>query len=82
MMTTLNIFIAIAVIVCITWVLRALQKVQHLMTAENQQVLEDFNTARQRWLGARLVGLKRTRIFRQTTLGNMGIVAAALINRL
>ena len=61
---------------------RALQKVQHLMTPENQQVLEDFNTARKRWIGARLLGLKRTRIFRQTTLGNLGIVAAALINRL
>jgi hypothetical protein len=61
---------------------RALQRVQHLMTPENQRVLQDFNTARKRWLGARLVGLKRTRIFRQTTLGNLGIVAAALINRL
>ena len=38
--------------------------------------------ARRRWLGARLVGLKRTGIHRQTKLGNLGITLAALINRL
>jgi glycosyltransferase involved in cell wall biosynthesis len=62
--------------------LAALQRVRHLMTPENQQVLDDFMRARRRWLGARLVGLKRTGIHRQTKLGNLGITLAALINRL
>jgi glycosyltransferase involved in cell wall biosynthesis len=62
--------------------LSALQRVRHLMTPENQQVLDDFIRARKRWIGARLLGLKRTGIHRQTALGNLGITLAALINRL
>jgi hypothetical protein len=53
-----------------------------MMTTENQQVLDEFVSARQRWLGARLAGLRRTGIFRQTRLGNLGLITAALINRL
>jgi hypothetical protein len=60
----------------------ALQGVRHMMTPENQQVLDEFVSARQHWLGARLVGLRRTGIFRQTRLGNLGLITAALINRL
>jgi glycosyltransferase involved in cell wall biosynthesis len=62
--------------------INALQRVRHLMTPENQQVLDDFMRARRRWVGARLLGLKRTGIHRQTKLGNLGITLAALINRL
>ena len=47
------------------------------MTPENQQVLDEFIRARQRWVGARLVGLRRSGIFRQTLLGNIGIMLAA-----
>ena len=35
-----------------------------------------------RRLGARLLGLKRSGVFRQTRLGNLGIVVAVVINRL
>ena len=62
--------------------LKALRRVRHLMTPENRQVLDDFVSARQRWVGARLLGLWRTGIRRQTMLGNIGITLAALINRL
>ncbi len=62
--------------------LRALARVRHLMTPENQRVLDEFVSARQRWLGARLLGLRRAGIFRQTRLGNVGLTLAALINRL
>ena len=61
---------------------RALQRVRHLMTPANQRVLDDFVQARQRHLLSRLVGLRRVGIFRQTTLGNLGLTLAALINRL
>ena len=52
------------------------------MTPENRAVLDEFAAARQRWIGPRLVGLWRTGIHRQTLLGNIGIMLAALINRL
>jgi glycosyltransferase involved in cell wall biosynthesis len=62
--------------------LHALQRVRHLMTPTNQRVLDDFVQARQRRLLPRLVGLRRVGIFRQTTLGNLGLTLAAMINRL
>lgn len=62
--------------------LKALERVRHRMTPENQQVLDEFIAVRRRWLGARLPGLWRTGIRRQTLLGNIGIALAALINRL
>jgi glycosyltransferase involved in cell wall biosynthesis len=62
--------------------LRALQRVRHLMTAENQRVLDEFAQARQRRLPGRLLGLRQVGIFRQTGLGNLGLTVAALINRL
>ncbi|MCC6813494.1 MAG: hypothetical protein IT498_05560 [Rubrivivax sp.] len=45
-------------------------------------MLETFIAARQRSLPVRLLGLRRAGIFRQTLLGNAGLTAAALINRL
>ena len=62
--------------------LKALERVRHLMTPANQQVLDDFIGVRQRWIGARLYRLWRSGIHRQTMLGNIGITLAALINRL
>lgn len=62
--------------------LRALQRARHLMTPENQLVLDEFVSARQQWLLPRLIGLRRAGIFRQTTRGNLGLSVAALINRL
>ncbi len=62
--------------------LRALERVRDQLTPDNQRVLDEFARARQRRLPTRLVGLRRAGIFRQTWLGNLGITAAALINRL
>jgi len=62
--------------------LRALEHVRHLMTPENQRVLEEFSRARSQAVLPRLIGLRRVGIFRQTTLGNLGLTLAALINRL
>lgn len=61
---------------------RALQRVQHLMTPENQRILDAFVQARQRRLAYRLLELRRSGVFRQTLLGNLGLLAAATINRL
>lgn len=62
--------------------LRALERVYPLLTPENQRVLDTFVRARQRSLPQRLRGLREAGIFRQTLLGNLGLTAAALINRL
>jgi len=60
----------------------ALQRIRPMMTPENQRALDEFVQARQRWWGARLLGLKRSGIYRQTLIGNLGLALAALINRL
>ncbi|MBK7264433.1 MAG: glycosyltransferase family 2 protein [Rubrivivax sp.] len=62
--------------------LRALGRVRHLMTEENQRVLDQFAQARKRAIWARLPGLMRSGVFRQTLLGNLGLAVAALIKRL
>lgn len=61
---------------------RALQRVRHLLTPENRRVLDEFQQARSRHLLARLQGLRRAGVYRQSWRGNMGIVLASLINRL
>ncbi|MBH9553310.1 glycosyltransferase family 2 protein [Inhella sp. 4Y17] len=62
--------------------LSALDKVRHLITPENRKVLDEFKSLRKRWVGARLVRLRRSGIHRQTWVGNVGIALAALIRRL
>ena len=62
--------------------LRALQRVRPLLTPENQRVLDEFQRARRRHVLARLQGLHRAGVYRQTRRGNIGIVLASLINRL
>ena len=62
--------------------IRALEQVRPMMTVDNQKVLDEFVRARHRQLLPRLLGLKRTGIFRQTALGNLGLLVAATINRL
>lgn len=62
--------------------LLALERVRHLLTPENRRVLDDFKQARERRFIGRLMGLKRSGVFRQTRLGNLGLIVAATINRL
>lgn len=60
----------------------ALQKLQHRLTPENRITLERYASARQMRLFARLFHLKRSGIYRQTLLGNIGLVAAAIFKRI
>lgn len=60
----------------------SLREIEPLLTTENRLVLDDFSQARSRGFFQRLAGLKRTGVFRQTVLGNIGLVIAAAINRL
>lgn len=60
----------------------ALQKLDSYLTPENRRILSLFALARKRWLLPRLIGLKRSGIYRQTMLDNLGLLAAALSKKL
>ena len=61
---------------------RALQQVRHLMTPENQVIFDAFCTARNRWLIPRILGVMRSGVYRQTLLGNLGLMAAVVLKKL
>ena len=62
--------------------LTALSAHIHLLTATNQKMLDDFIQARQQSsLLKRLMLFKRSGIYRQTLLGNLGLFLGILLNR-
>lgn len=61
--------------------LKALVRMRHRFTQENQQVLDSVVNARSRWVGARLMGLRRCGLYRQSRLGQYGLWVAAMLNR-
>jgi glycosyltransferase involved in cell wall biosynthesis len=61
--------------------LKALMRVRDRFTLENQQVLDGVMHARSRWIGARLLGLYRCGLYRQSRLGQYGLWVAAVLNR-
>lgn len=60
----------------------ALERHRAHLTASNLQVLRQFTHAKQKALPARLVLLKRSGVYRQTLMGNLGLVFAAVFKRL
>jgi glycosyltransferase involved in cell wall biosynthesis len=61
----------------------ALRRVpNHLITPANRQILDLFATARNAGLPKRLAHLRRSGIYRQTLLGNLGLIAATVLNRI
>ena len=54
----------------------------HLLLPKNRAILELFADARSGSLPKRLYSLKRSGVYRQTLLGNLGLVAAAVLRRL
>lgn len=62
--------------------IRALQPLRLKLTPENRRILDQFSTARNQWLLPRLIGFKRSGIYRQTLLGNLGLVAAAIFKKI
>lgn len=59
-----------------------LRKLQHKLTPENRETLKRFSNARQMSLIPRLIQLKRSGIYRQTLLGNLGLIAAAIFRKI
>lgn len=62
--------------------LRALQRLEDRLTPDNREILQRFSAAREQPLTARLRGLKESGVYRQTLLGNLGLLAAAIFNKL
>ena len=60
----------------------ALETTRAHLTAENQRRLDDYSKARQGGLFARLAALRRSGVYRQTWLGNLGLVAAVILKKL
>jgi glycosyltransferase involved in cell wall biosynthesis len=61
--------------------LEALSACKHLLTNSNQQALDDFIEARQSSLIKRLSLFKRSGIYRQTLVGNLGLLLGVLLNK-
>jgi glycosyltransferase involved in cell wall biosynthesis len=60
----------------------SLSKISHRLTKENLKTLGDFTQARDGTLPQRLLKLKRSNVYRQTLLGNIGLVAACILKKL
>lgn len=62
--------------------LKALVPLKHLLTKENLAILELFEEARQAVLPRRMYLMGKSGIYRQTLPGNLGLAAAAILQRL
>lgn len=61
---------------------QALQKHQHRLTGENARIFSLFANARQRSLPMRLLQLKRSGVFRQSRLDNLGLVLVTILGKI
>lgn len=61
--------------------IHALDSMGHRLGEEQRHTLALFKKARQQCLPARITSLYRARLYRQTLLGNLGFVFAALLNK-
>jgi len=60
----------------------ALRRLEDHLTPTNREILRRFSEAREQPLPARLRHLRSAGVYRQTLLGNLGLLAAALFNKL
>lgn len=60
----------------------ALRTLSHRLTPENLEMMESFAKAREMSLIPRLIHLKRSGFYRQTLLGNLGLIAAAVFRKI
>jgi len=61
---------------------QALQQVRDSLVPEYQRTLDEFCTARNRWLMPRIWGIKKSGVYRQTMMGNLGLIAATVLKKL
>lgn len=62
--------------------IEALRRLGHRLTPENRTILEQFDIARNGGPFQRVIGLKRSGIYRQTLLGNLGLLVAAIFRKI
>ena len=62
--------------------IESLQAIRSRLTPDNQKILDQFSEARDQGLVSRLIGLKQSGIYRQTVLGNLGLIAAAIFKKI
>lgn len=62
--------------------IKALEKLHNQLTDENRAVLNRFIDARNCSLAPRLLRFQQSGIYRQTLPGNLGLIAAAVFNRI
>lgn len=62
--------------------IEALQSLRSHLTTENQEILDRFSEARNHTIVFRLIGLKRSGVYRQTLFGNLGLIAAAIFKKI
>ncbi len=60
----------------------ALMTKKNLLSKENQEILDEFDKARNSHLISRITGLWKIGIYRQTFLGNLGLILAVILNKL
>ena len=62
--------------------IQALNSIREILTPENQVILDLFSATRQKSLLPRLNGLIQCGVYRQTFLGNMGLIVAAIFRKI
>jgi hypothetical protein len=62
--------------------IQELHRLHSKLTPENRRILDQFVIARNGSLLPRLIGLKKSGIHRQTLLGNLGLIAAAIFKKI
>lgn len=62
--------------------IEALRTLEHRLTPESREVLQYFVKARKMRMIPRLINFKRAGIYRQTLLGNIGLIAAAIFGKI
>lgn len=60
----------------------AIESIKTRLAPKNQIIFEHFLAARQSWLIPRLINFLKAGIYRQTLLGNLGLIAAAVFNKI
>jgi len=62
--------------------IEALQRLRHRLTPDSVKTLDLFTQARKSGLFKRLWALNRAGVYRQTLMGNLGLITAAVFNRM
>ena len=60
----------------------ALKTIEDHLTPENREIFNKFASARNKSLFTRLIGIRRSGVYRQTTFGNIGLLVATILNKI